>query len=96
MFKFTPRKFIDVLDLNNIKITHLVKLGIPRSYFIPRYKEGSKRKNELGNYQKKLQIASIKKLAKTLVDFGYFENEKTIINCFKNDNFEPLIPKELL
>ncbi len=96
MILFTPKKFIGAMELNGIKLTHLVKLGIDRSYFIPRYKKGSRRKNELDNYRKRLHMSSIQKIADILVDYGYFEDKAQIIYCFKSDDFDVLLPKDLL
>lgn len=96
MIKFTPKKFIDAMELNDIRITELVQMGLYRSYFVPRYKKGSKKKDELGDYRKGLRKSTIEKIAKTLVEFGYFDDEQEIINCFRNDNFDALLPKELL
>lgn len=96
MVRFTPKKFIDTMELNNIQLTELVKLGLYRSYFIPRYKSGSKKKDELGDYRKGLRLSTIEKIAVTLVEFGYFDDKELIIECFRNDNFEPLLPNDLL
>lgn len=96
LIKFTPKKFIDVMELNGIKLTELVKMGLYRSYFIPRYKKGSKKKGDLGDYRKGLRKSTIEKIAEVLVEFGYFEDKQLIIDCFRNDNFDELLPNDLL
>jgi len=94
---FTPKKFIDMLELNNIKLTHLVKCGIDRNYFIPRYKEYTRKIKELSlDYKKKLRQSSIDNIARILVESGFFKDRDLIIRCFENDNFEPLLPGDLL
>lgn len=84
------------MELNGIKLTHLVEMGLYRSYFIPRYKKGSTKKEELGSYRKGLRMNTIKKIADILVEYGYFDDKEQIIACFKNDDFESLIPRDLL
>lgn len=96
LIKFTPKKFIDTMEVNGIKLTELVEMGLYRSYFIPRYKPGSKRKEELGDYKKGLRLTTIKKIAATLVEFGYFDDKDAIVKCFLNDDFERLVPEDLL
>lgn len=97
--KFTPKKFIDVIELNDIKFTTLIKNGMDRSYFIPRYKKGTHKKEDiLYSYKKKISKNSIEKVAKTLVKVGLFTEEDIpmIVSCFYNDNFDKLLPKDLL
>lgn len=96
MIQFTPKKFIDAIELNGYKITNLVKVGVDRSYFVPRYKKGSRKIKDLGDYKKKLNLTTIQKIADILVEYGYFDDKTQIIYCFRTDDFEALIPKELL
>jgi hypothetical protein len=96
MIRFTPKKFIDALELNGIKFTHLTHIGIDRSYFIPRYKKGSHKIKNLGSYKKRIREETVEKIAKLMVDFGFFDDEKKIISCFKNDDFERLLPEDIL
>ncbi len=97
MITFTPRKFIDALLLNDILITHIVKAGVDRNYFIPRYKEGSKKIKELTlDYKKELRFNSVQKIATTLVESGFFKDKNLIISCFEMDDFNKLIPEDLL
>jgi len=94
--EFTPKKFIDVLMLNNIKLTHIVKCGIDRNYFIPRYKEDRKVKDLSLDYKKTLRESSVQQIAQVLVESGFFKDKHLIINCFNTDNFDALLPEELL
>jgi hypothetical protein len=97
LIEFTPKKFIDVLELNGIKFTHLVQCGIDRNYFIPRYKDGSRKIKELDfSYKKNLRIETIQKIATTLVESGFFKDKAVIVYCFQYDNFEALLPSDLL
>lgn len=96
MVEFTPRKFIDVLTLNGIRLTHIVKLGVDRNYFIPRYLENRKTKELSIEYKKFLRHSSIVKIATVLVESGFFKDKDLIVNCFEQDNFDPLLPGDLL
>jgi hypothetical protein len=97
LIEFNPRKFIDMLTLNDIKLTHIVKRGVDRNYFIPRYKEGTKKLKELPfDYKKSLRENTIRKIAKILVEHGFFTDEELIFTCFESNNFEPLLPSDLL
>ena len=99
LYRYTPRKFIDALELNGYKLTNLVNAGIDRGRFVPRYKEGTKKIKELSyDYKKRIHLKTIEKIAHTLVEFGFFqENDfNQIVICFQNDNFDALIPKDLL
>ena len=82
--------------LNNIKLTHIVKCGIDRNYFIPRYKEDRKVKELSLDYKKTLRESSVQQIAQVLVESGFFKDKHLIINCFKTDNFDALLPEELL
>jgi len=94
---FTPKKFIDALDLNEIKLTHLVQDGIDRSYFIPRYKRGSKKIKSLTyQYKKSIERKTIAKIAVVLIKRGLAQNEEEVLWCFVNDNYDILLPKDLL
>ena len=97
MITFTPKKFIDVLTLNDILLTHVVKCGLDRNYFIPRYKEGSKKIKDLTlDYKKELRLSTILKIATTLVESGFFKDKDLIVACFEEDNFDKLLPEGLL
>lgn len=96
MIRYTPRKFLDTMELNDVTITNLVNIGLYRSYFVPRYKKGSRKAKDLGDYRKGLQMKTIEKIADVLVDLGYFEDRELIIDCFRQDNFERLLPQDLL
>jgi hypothetical protein len=96
MIEFTPKKFIDMLELNGIRLTHIVKVGIDRNYFIPRYKESRKVKDLSIDYKKSLRLSSIENIAKNLVESGFFKDRDLIIKCFEQDNFESLLPGDLL
>lgn len=97
LIEFTPRKFLDMLTLNEIKLTHIVKCGVDRNYFIPRYKKDTRRIKEITiEYKKSLRESTIHKIATTLVESGFFSDKELIIHCFENDNFEPLLPSDLL
>ncbi len=94
---FTPKKFIDALTLNGIKFTNVLKLGLDRSFFVPRYKQGSHHIKELDyNYKKKLRTTTIQRIADVLVDNGLFKDKTVIVTCFNNDNFDPMLPEDLL
>lgn len=94
---FTPKLFLGALELNNIKLTHLVKCGIDRNYFIPRYKVDSRKIKDLTlDYKKELRASSVEKIARILVESGFFKDKELIIKCFENDNFETLVPSDLL
>jgi hypothetical protein len=97
LIEFTPKKFIDMLTLNNIKLTHIVKCGIDRNYFIPRYKKDTRKLKDISlNYKKSLRESTIRKIAQTLVESGFFSDKELIVKCFERDNFEPLLPSDLL
>jgi len=96
MVEFTPKKFIDALTLNGIRLTHIVKVGIDRNYFIPRYVENRKSKELTLEYKKSLRHSSVVKIATTLVESGFFKDKDLIIKCFEQDEFEPLLPGDLL
>jgi hypothetical protein len=97
MITFTPKKFLAALELNDILFTHIVKCGIDRSYFIPRYKEGSKKAKDLSlDYKKELRLSSVQKIATKLVESGFFKDKDLLIWCFQNDDFDKLIPEDLL
>lgn len=99
MVYFTPKKFIDAIELSGLKLSMLINAGLDRSYFIPRYKQGAKRKKELEySYRKGLRFSTIQKIAKVLVKKGYSKEltEEQVIMCFINDNFEDMLPAELL
>jgi hypothetical protein len=94
---FTPKKFIDALTLNDILFTHVVKCGLDRNYFIPRYKEGSKKIKDLTlDYKKELRFSTVLKIASTLVESGFFKDKDLILSCFEEDNFDRLLPGDLL
>ena len=96
-YKFTPKKFLDALYLRGIKLTNLVSHGIDRSYFIPRYKSGSKKLTEIDySYRKVLRLSSIEKIASVLTQWGIASSEEQVIGCFKIDDFDPLLPDDLL
>ena len=97
MITFTPKKFLDALMLNDILITHIVKSGVDRNYFIPRYKQGSKKIKELTlDYKKSLRFSSVTNIATTLVEAGFFKDKDLILACFEIDDFTKLIPEDLL
>ncbi len=96
MIVFTPKKFIDMLELNGIRLTHIVKAGVDRNYFIPRYKENRKLKDLSIQYTKSIRVSSVETIAKNLVESGFFKDKDLIVRCFQQDNFEPLIPGDLL
>ncbi len=94
---FTPKKFLNALDLNGIKLKNLTDKKIDRSYFIPRYKDGTHKVKEIDyNYRKRIERKTIEKIAKVLVEMGLAQNEETIIRCFVADNYDNLIPEDLL
>ena len=99
-YKFTPRIFIDALSLNGVKLSWLVKKhGLSREYFIPRYNEKILRgvKSLPYNYQKRLNDKTIEKIADILDKSKFFTTKKEdIILCFKNNNFDALLPEDLL
>ena len=99
MIRFTPKKFIDAIELNGVNFTTLVKSGMDRSYFIPRYKKGSHKKRDLTyDYKKGISRQSIDNIAQALVNVGLFkeEDKPMIVSCFFNNDFERLLPKDLL
>lgn len=96
LIEFTPKKFVDVLTLNNVKLTHIVKCGIDRNYFIPRYKEDRKVKDLSIDYKKTLRESSVQQIAQVLVESGFFKDKHLIIHCFNTDNFDALLPEDLL
>jgi hypothetical protein len=101
MIKFTPKKFIAMLELNNTNLTNLINTDakIYRSFFIPRYKGGSKRIKDLDfDYSKKISSESIEKIFYGLVELGIVEltDKEMVDGCFKNNNFDALLPKDLL
>lgn len=92
-YKFTPKKFLDVLYLRGIKLTNLVSHGIDRSYFIPRYKSGLKKLNELDySYRKVLRLSSIEKIASVLTQWGIASSEEQVIGCLKSTILTPFYP----
>lgn len=99
MITFTPKKFIDALELKGIVFNDLIKKGISRRYFISRNKEGTKRLKFLSyDYKKRIHEKNIEKIATTLIYLGYYdkEEEKMIKQCFYNDDFNGLLPRDLL
>jgi succinate dehydrogenase flavin-adding protein (antitoxin of CptAB toxin-antitoxin module) len=99
--RFTPKKFISMLELNDTNLTNLIKTEaqVYRSFFIPRYKEGSKRIKDLDfTYTKKISSDSVEKIFYGLVELGIVNlDDKELVDlCFKNDNFDALLPKDLL
>lgn len=98
MLQFTPKKFINAIELNEKNLTFLVKNGIDRSYFIPRYKEGSHKIKDLNyKYRKGISLTAVDKIATVLIKVKLFEEEdrEMIIDCFFNDNFDNLLPDYL-
>ena len=90
-----------MLELNNTNLTNLIKTDakIYRSAFIPRYKEGSRKIKDLDfRYKKRISQETIDKIFNGLVELGIIElEEKEIVDsCFLNDNFDILLPKDLL
>jgi len=97
MMTFTPKKFLDALILNDVLLTHIVKAGIDRNYFIPRYKQDTRKIKELTfDYKKSLRFSSVQKIATLLVESGFFKDKDLIISCFEIDDFTNLIPRDLL
>jgi hypothetical protein len=101
MIKFTPKRFIAMLELNDTNLTNLIKTdsNVYRSYFIPRYKMGSKRIKDLDySYKKKISEKAIAKIFFGLVELGVVEltDKEMVDSCFRNDNFDALLPKDLL
>lgn len=95
--EFTPKKFLDVMLLHNITITDLKKMGIDRSYFLPRYKKGSHKIKDLTNdYTKGLNTSTISKIAEILFLNHLAPTKEIAVGCFINDFFEPLVPEDLL
>lgn len=93
MVIFTPKKVLDVFDFHNIKFTHLVKKGLDRSYFIPRYKKGSHKLKDLDySYTKTIRDVSIERIANVLIEEDLFEESDRgmIVRCFYNDDYEPM------
>lgn len=96
-YNFTPKKFLDVLYLRGIKLTHLVSHGVERSYFIPRYKEGSRKLVKIDyGYRKNIRFSSIEKISALLVQWGIARSKEQVVECFKNDDFDTLLPEDLL
>lgn len=98
---FTPKKFIAMLELNDANLTNLVTTNakVYRSYFIPRYKEGSKRIKELSiSYTKRINDATIEKIFNGLVELGIVSKDEKdkVYHCFVNDNYDPLLPEDFL
>ncbi len=99
MIRFTPIKFVDAVELNDIKFTHLVAKGMDRSYIIPRYKKGSHKIKDLTlSYRKGISEQAIERIFNVLVEVGILkENEiEKLKGCFWNDNFDALLPEDLL
>jgi hypothetical protein len=99
--KFTPKKFIAMLELNNTNLTNLINTDakVYRSFFIPRYKEGSRRLKDLSfDYTKRIDDRAIKKIFKGLVELKIVtENDYEKVHaCFEYDNFDMLLPSDLL
>ena len=99
--KFTPKKFIAMLELNNTNLTNLIKTNakIYRSFFIPRYKEGSKKIKDLDfEYQKRINERAIEKIFKGLVEMNIVSDEdyEKVHACFEYDDFDMLLPSDLL
>ena len=98
---FTPKKFIAMLELNDTNLTNLIKTDakVYRSYFIPRYKDGSKKIKDLDfTYKKRINEKTIKKIFYGLVELKIVEDTDMalVMSCFRNDNFDILLPKDLL
>jgi len=94
---FTPKKFLDAMELNGIKLAHLIEWGVERSYFIPRYKTGSHRIKDLDySYRKGIEMRTIEKIATVLLEMGIVADENTVKQCFLADNYDILLPEGLL
>lgn len=98
MLKFTPKKFIDALELRGFKITQLVQRGVQRSVFIPRYEPFHSKDDLTIWYQKGIKTQSIDKIATALIDLGVIEEDERdqLYHCFKIDNYDFLLPEDLL
>lgn len=99
MIKFTPKKFISALELRGVKFTDFIDGKVKRSYFIPRYKQGTHKKSELGfDYKKGINQKSIENIKTRLLEMGIIEESEApkVNSCFLNDNFDMLLPKDLL
>jgi hypothetical protein len=99
--KFTPKKFIAMLELNNTNLTNLINTDakVYRSYFIPRYKKGSRRLKDLGfDYSKRIDDRAIEKIFKGMVELNIVKaNEYDKVHaCFEYDDFDMLLPEDLL
>jgi len=99
--KYTPKKFISMLELNDTKLTSLIKTEakVYRSFFIPRYKEGSKRIKDLTyDYKKRIDKRAIDKIFLGLVELGIVtgKDKVKVEECFEFDNFDALLPEDLL
>lgn len=98
---FSPKKFIAMLELNDSNLTQLIKTKakVYRSFFIPRYKEGTKSVKKLDfNYTKRISDKSIQKIFNGLVELGIAKKDQLelVKACFREDNYDALLPEELL
>ena len=96
-YLFTPKKFLNMLSLNERKLSEVIKYGADRSYFIPRYKRGPHKSKELEySYRKRIENKALDKVAEALVKMGLSQDKESVIRCFANDNYDALLPKDLL
>ena len=90
-----------MLELNNTNLTNLIKTNakIYRSFFIPRYKEGSKKIKDLDfDYKKRIDDRAITKIFNGLVEIKIVSEDDydKVHACFEYDDFDMLLPKDLL
>lgn len=97
MIQYTPKKFIDMVELNGYTMYNIIKGGADRSYFLPRYKDGNKTYETLEySYKKGITEKAIEKIALVLIELKIAKNEEKVKYCFIYDNFETLLPEDLL
>lgn len=92
MILYTPKKFLNAMNVRGIKLSWLIEKGISRETFVPRQ---FKRKSQLSyTYKKGIKKESIEKIASALVQEGIAKTRETVIACFLNDKYSALLGEE--
>lgn len=89
MIIFTPKKFLNAIQLRGLNLSWFIKRGISRETFIPRT---IRRKSLLTfEYKKEIRTKTVENIANILIEEGIMDDKERVKACFLNDNFSALL-----